>query len=269
MVVGSVEGSGGEGGSGVGGGVDDGSGLDLAGDSGMGDMVGVGHDSGGDALLDDGLASDGNRDGHVVGSVNVDGVGHRDDVVLVDGSVIGDGDLALNQDGGLHVVDLGLLGDDGRVVGNGALQDGGDGDGKMRGGGLKDPGVVAGNVAGLSEVDLLGHDGGGLVDGGDSGSLGGSGVWGGDGRGDIGSLGEGHDLTGHQTVTGGGRSDTLGGTSHNTSGGQGEASAVPKAEAAESSVSSCGPLRGSTGHSQNEGQCYERSHVAACVLLSR
>jgi hypothetical protein len=210
VVGGSVEGGGGEGGGGVGSGVDDGSGLDLAGDSGMCNMVGVGHDSGGDALLDDGLTGDGNRDGHVVRGVNVDGVGHGDDVVLVDGDVIGDVDLALDQHGGLHVVDLGLLGDDGGVVGEGALEDGGDSDGKMGGSWLDDPGVVTGNVAGLSKVDLLGHDGGGLVDGGDSGSLGGSGVGCGDGRGDIGGLGDGHRCADSlQTVTSGGRSNTL------------------------------------------------------------
>jgi hypothetical protein len=225
-LVGSVEESrSGSVSTGIGGSVDDGGGLHGAGDSGVGNVVGVSHDSGGNGLLDDGLAGDGHRDGHVVGGVHIDGHGHRDDVILEDGDVIRDGDLALDQDGGLDIVDLGLLGDDGGVVGNGPLEDGGHSNGEMGGGGLEDPGVVSGDVAGLSEVDLLGHDGGGLVDGGGAHSLCGSGVGGGGSGCDIGGVGDGDNRTGGgETVSGRGRAYTLGDSTVNDSTGIGSSS---------------------------------------------
>merc|ERR550517_1383451 len=145
-------------------------------DSTVNDVLGVGHHGGGLGPLDDGLAGNGGGDGHVVRGVNMDGGGHLHDVLLVDGDVIGDLNTPLNQDGVLDLVDLNLLLDDGSVVGNGSLEDSGDRDGKMRGGGLEDPGGVAGDEAGLAEVHLLGDHGGGLVHGGDTGSLGGGGV---------------------------------------------------------------------------------------------
>jgi len=248
------EGWGGSVSAGIGSSVDDGGGLDGAGDSGVGNMVGVSHHGGGNGLLDDGLAGDGNRDGHVVGSVNIDGHGDRDDVVLEDGDVIRDVDLTLDQDGGLDVVDLGLLGDDGGVVGNGSLEDGGDSDGEMGGGGLDDPGVVTGDVAGLSEVDLLGHDRGGLVHGGGTHSLSGSGVGGGGGGCHIGGVGDGdHGTSGGETMTGRGRSHTLGHGTVNDSTGIGGSSIAPSKERGGGGPEGC---------SQDKGQCHKRSHVA-------
>jgi len=257
-LVGSVEESrGGSVSAGISGSVDDGGGLHGAGDSGVGNMVGVSDHGGGNGLLDDGLAGDGNRDGHVVGSIHIDGHGHRDEVILVDGDVIRDVNLALDQDGGLDIVDLGLLGDDGGIVGNGSLKDGGHSDGEMGGGRLEDPGVVAGDVAGLSEVDLLGHDGGGLVHGGGSHSLCGSGVGGGGSGCDIGGVGDGdHGTSGGETMAGRGGSYTLGHSTVNDSTG-----------IWGSSISSISPSKergggGPEGCSQDKGQCHKRSHVA-------
>merc|ERR1740128_1579155 len=105
----------------------------------------------------------------------MDGGGDRDGKMRGGGDVIGDINATLNQDGVLDLVDLNLFLDDGGVVSNGSPQDSGDRDGKMRGGGLEDPGGVAGDEAGLVEVHLLGDHGGGLVDGGDTGCLGGGG----------------------------------------------------------------------------------------------
>merc|ERR1712243_538125 len=99
----------------------------------------------------------------------MDGSGHRDDVLLVDGDVIGDINTTLDQDGDLHV-------DDGSVVGNSSLQDGGDTDGKMRGGRLVDGGGVSRDEVSGAIVHLLGDHGSLLVDGGDSRSLSSGGV---------------------------------------------------------------------------------------------
>merc|ERR1711955_97479 len=56
------------------------------------------------------------------------------------------------------------------------LEDSWDSNGKMRGGWLVDLGGVSGHIAGLAEVHLLGDHRGGLVDGGDSSTLGCCGV---------------------------------------------------------------------------------------------
>merc|ERR550519_1077165 len=114
------------------------------GDGSMGNsvgVVGVSVDGGGDGLLDDGLSLDGDGVGHGIGGINMDGGGDLDDVHL----------------------SLGL--DDGSVDRVGSLQVGAHADGQEGGGGLVDVGVVSGNVAGLSVVDLLGDDGSGLVEG--------------------------------------------------------------------------------------------------------
>jgi hypothetical protein len=153
----------------------------VSSNSGINVVLGVGHDRGGLGPLDDGLSLDGHGVGHVVGGIHVHGGGDLDDVLLVHGDIVGDIDATLNKDGALDIVDLNLLLDNGGVVGNGSPEDGGDRDGKMGGGRLQDPGVVAGNEAGLSVVDLLGDDGGGLVHGGDARALLVGGVWGGGG----------------------------------------------------------------------------------------
>ena len=133
--------------------------------------VGVGKEG----PLDDRLAGNRGWHVHVVGGVHVDGGGHLHDVLLVLRHVVGHLNATLNKDGVLHLVHLDLLLDDGGVVGDGSLEHGGDRDGKMGGGGLEDPGGVAGDKAGLAKVHLLGHHGGGLVDGGHALGLGGGG----------------------------------------------------------------------------------------------
>ena len=159
--------------------IDDGGGLGDAGDAGVGNMVGVGHHSRGNRLLDDGLTLDWDRDRGIVRGINMDGDGNLDDVILVKWGIIGDGNLALNKDGSLDIVDLNLLVDDGSVDSLGSLEDSWDLDGEMGGGGLEDPGVVSRDIAALSIVDLLGDNGGRLVDGGGSRSLSNGGVGGG------------------------------------------------------------------------------------------
>ena len=132
------------------------------------DVVGVGHHGGGHGLPHDGLSLDGDWDGDVVGSVNMDGGGNLNDLLGVEGGVEGGIVRLVDEDGVLDLVNLlhGL--DNGGVDSLGSPEDGWDGDGKVRGGGLDDPGGVAGHVVGLTEVDLLGDDRGRLVDGGDS-----------------------------------------------------------------------------------------------------
>merc|ERR1719347_605624 len=99
----------------------------------------------------------------------MDGGGDLDNVGGGEGGVIGDGNLTLNRNGSLDIMDLNLAVDDGSIDGLGSLEDGGDLDWEMRGGRLQDSGVVSGDIAGLSIVDLLGDDGLRLVDSGDSG----------------------------------------------------------------------------------------------------
>jgi len=132
------------------------------------DMVGVGHHRGGHGLLHDGLALHGNWVGDVVRSINMDGGGNLHDLLGVEGGVIGSIERLVDVDWVLDLVNLlhGLH--NGGVDSLASPEDGGDGDGKVRGGWLDDPGGVAGDVVGLAEVDLLGDDRGGLVDGGDS-----------------------------------------------------------------------------------------------------
>jgi len=145
--------------------------VDSGGSRGGLDMVGVSHHGGGHGLLHDGLALHGNWVGNVVGSINMDGGGNLNDLLGVEGSVIGSIERLVDEDWVLDLVNLlhGLH--NGGVDSLGSPEDGGDGDGKVRGGWLDDPGGVAGDVVGLAEVDLLGDDRGGLVDGGDSLSL--------------------------------------------------------------------------------------------------
>jgi len=233
---------------GVGGGSDD---------TGVGNMVGVGNNGRGNGLLVDGLSLDRGGDGDVVGGVNVDGGGHGDDVILVHGHVVGHLNATLHHNGVLDVVDLDLLLHDGGVVGNGSPQDGGDGDGKMGGGGLKDPGGVAGHVAGLSEVDLLGDDGGGLVHGGNSGSLGA----GGEGSGGSGSHvvdGVGDHGAGLQGVGG------QGSGAHGLGDGSvGQASGTGVSQAVSGEV-----LGSRAGAGHQEGKCDKGPHVDWSLPLS-
>ena len=89
----------------------------------------------------------------------------------MEGGIVRGIERLVDEDGVLDLVNLldGL--DNGGVDSLGSPEDSWDGDGEMRGGWLDDPGGVAGHVVGLAEVDLLGDDRGGLVDGGDSGGL--------------------------------------------------------------------------------------------------
>merc|ERR1719348_1082861 len=192
-------------------------------------MVGVGHHGGGNSLLDDGLSLDGHGDRGVVGGINVDGHGDLDDVVSVEGGVIVDVDLALDKDGGLDIVDLNLLVDDGGIYGLSSLEDGGDLDGEVGGGGLEDPGVVSGDIAGLSIVDLLGDNGGRLVDSG--------GAW----------------ALGHGRVGGGGSA-------------VGDSSMHSACISSGGKAGHQGGAGGSTHTAEDEGKCHERSHLAATYL---
>merc|ERR1712029_11471 len=97
------------------------------------DVVGVGHNSRGNGLLDDSLSLNGNWDG--------------------------------------DIVDLSLGLDNRGVDSLGSLEDSWNSNWKMGGGWLMDLGGISGNIAGLSIVNLLGDNWCGLVNGGDSGSL--------------------------------------------------------------------------------------------------
>ncbi len=151
-----------------------------------GSMVGVGHNGGGNGLLDDGLTLDSNGVGNGVRGINMDGGGHLNDLLSVKGGVIGDLNTTFNIDGLVHGVDLGLGLNDGGTNGLGATKNSGDLDGEMGGGGLVDGGGVAGDIVGLSEMNLLGYNGSRLVDGGHTCSLGVNGVGGGEGDGSSG-----------------------------------------------------------------------------------
>jgi len=239
--------------------------VDGGEDTSVNDMLGVGHHGGGLGPLDDGLASDGGGDGHVVGGVNMDGGGHLHDVLLVDGDVIGDLNAPLNQDGVLDLVDLNLLLDDGGVVGNGSLQDGGDRDGKMRGGGLEDPGGVAGDEAGLSEVHLLGDHGGGLVHGSDTLGLGGGGEGSRGRRGDV-VDGVGDDGASRVVVgAGGGRTDGVGGGSDSVR----SNTVAHGCSDRGNCVRNAGDVLGrSASAGQDEGECNKRPHADGSLPLS-
>jgi len=249
------------GGSSISSSVDNRGGLDRAGDSSMGNMVGVGHHSGGNRLLDDGLTLDWDGVGGIVRSINMDGGGDLDNVGGGEGGVIGDGNLTLNKDGGLDIVYLNLAVDDGSIDGLGSLEDSGDLDGEMRGGRLQDSGVVSGDIAGLSIVDLLGDDGLRLVDSGDSGSLSNSGVGGGGSGLGIG-LGDGLNRSvGDEAVSCGGRASAVGhstssvGTSY-TSVGSGHTSNAGNGEGDGGGPAHCG---------QDKGKCHKWSHFA-CIF---
>lgn len=234
-------------------------------DTTVNDVLGVGHHGGGLGPLDDGLASDGGGDGNVVGGVNMDGGRHLHDVLLVDGDVIGDLNATLNQDGVLDLVDLNLLLDDGGVVSNGSLQDSGDRDGKMRGGGLEDSGGVAGDEAGLAEVDLLGDHGGGLVHGGHTGSLGGSGEGSRGSRGNV-VDGVGDDGTSRVVVgAGGGRANGVGGGSDSV---RGDTVADGSCDRGNCVCDAGSVLGRSEGAGQDEGECDKRPHVDGSLPLS-
>jgi len=236
-------------------------------DSTVNEVLGVGHHGGGLGSPDDRCAGDGGGHMHVVGSVNMDGGGDLDDVLLVDGHVIGDLNATLDQDGVLDLVDLNLLLDDGGVVSNGSPQDSGDRDGKMRGGGLEDPGGVAGDKAGLTEVDLLGDHGGGLVDGGDTGGLGGGGEGSRGSRGDV-VDGVSDNGTGSVGVgASGGSSDGVGGGSDSVSN---DAVADGSRNGGDCVRKSGGVavLGRSEGAGQDEGKCDKRPHVDGSLPLS-
>ena len=221
-------------------------------DSTVNEVLGVGHHRGGLGPPDDGLAGNRGGDGNVVGGINVDGGGDLHDVLLVDRHIIGDLNATLDQDGVLDLVDLNLLLDDGGVVSNRALQDGGDRDGKMRGGGLEDPGGVAGDEAGLTEVHLLGDHGGGLVHGGDTGGLGGGGE-GSRGRGgDIVDRVRHHGASGVVVSSGRGRANGVGGGSDSVGGNTVADGGLDRGDCVGNAV---GVLGRSEGAGQDEGKC--------------
>jgi len=132
----------------------------------------VGVDGSSNGLLDDGLTLDGDGVGNGIRSINVDRGGDLNDLFSVDGDIIGDLNTSFNIDRLVHGVHLDLFLDDGSTNTLGATEDGGHLDGEMGGGGLVDGGSITGHIAGLSKVDLLRDNRGGLVEGGDALSLG-------------------------------------------------------------------------------------------------
>jgi len=219
------------------------------------DMMRVGHNWGSLGPLDDWLSLDGNRVWDVVWSINMDGGGDLDNLLGVERSIIRGIVWLLDLDWGLDIVDLLLDLDDWGVDGLGSLQDSWDGDGEMRGSGLQDSGGVSGDVAGLSQVDLLGDNWGGLVDGGDSLSLVSGGVWGGGSWSNI-VDGVGHHGTSRVVLR------SVGG---NWSSG----SSYWGSSVADSSWGSHGNISwGTVGASQDKSKCHKRSHYARYLLLS-
>jgi len=140
------------------------------------DVVGVGHNSRGNGLLDDGLSLNGNWDGDVVGSINMDWGGDLDNLLGQERSVIRSIIRLLDMDWGLDIVDLSLGLDNRGVDSLGSLEDSWDSNGKMGGGWLVDLGGISGHIASLAKVNLLGNNRGGLVDSGYSSTLCGGGV---------------------------------------------------------------------------------------------
>lgn len=220
--------------------------------SGINVVVGVSDNGGSLGALDDGLALDGGWDGDVVRSIDVNGGGDLDNVLLVDGDIIWNLNTTFNKDGVLDVVDLNLLLDNGGVVGNGPSEDGGDGDREMGGGWLMDHGVVSRNKVSGSVVDLFGDNGGRLVNGGDTLSLMGGGVRGRSSRGYIVDwvLNNGSSLKG----VGGKRSSSNGLCSDGSMGGI----STDGSSISDGSQSQMG--RSSHGASQNKGKCNEWPH---------
>jgi len=139
-------------------------------------MVRVGHNSRGNSLLDNGLSLNGNWDGDVVGSINMDWGGDLNNLLGQERSVIRSIIRLLDMDWGLDIVDLSLGLDNRGIDSLGSLEDSWDSNWKMGGGWLMDLGGISRNIAGLSIVNLLGDNWCGLVNGGDSGSLMSSGV---------------------------------------------------------------------------------------------
>jgi hypothetical protein len=215
------------------------------------DVVALGDDGGGLGPPHDGLSLHGNGHGDVVGSINMDGSGNLDDLLGVEGGVIGSVEWLVDVDWVLNLVDLLLHGHDGSIDSLGSLQDGWHSDGKMRSGGLQDPSGVPGDVAGLAEVDLLGHDGSWLVDGGHSLALGGGGVG---SRG--GGLGVGHGVVGNN---GAGRV-VLGSVGWHCS--------RPCSVDCSGHCSNHQLGGGGVGTSQDESKGHKRSHDARYLLLS-
>merc|ERR1712122_250299 len=154
-------------------------------ESGLGDNVGVVVSDNGSSLdlLDDGVTLN--------GSGHMDGSGHLNDSLDVLDHIIGDIVGFLNGDGLVNGVDLLLDLDNSGVDGLGALQGGGHGDLEVGDGGFQDLGGVSGDVGGLSQMNLFGDDGSGLVDGSDVGFLSLSHVGGGKRDGGGGSNGSG------------------------------------------------------------------------------
>jgi len=206
-------------------------------------VVGVSVDGGGDGLLDDGLSLDGDGVGHGIGGINMDGGGDLDDLLLVDGHVIGDLNTTLNIDGLVDGVHLSLGLDNGSVDRVGSLQVGAHADGQEGGGGLVDVGVVSGNVAGLSVVDLLGDDGSGLVEGGHTGGLGLSGV-------------------------GGGHMDSGGSVGHSHGGGVGHSHGGGDGMTSQGVASDHSGGGSAVGRADDECKCDKGPHDAAVIELA-
>jgi len=243
------------------------------------DMVRVSHDSGGNGLLDDGLSLDSDWVWDIVRGINMDGGWDLDDLLGVEGSIIRGINLALNEDGILDIVDFSLGLDNGGVDSVGSLKDSWDSDGKMRGGWLVDLGGISGHIAGLSKVHLLGDNWGGLVDGGDSSSLGGSCVrgrgsgggicyWGMGNNGasrvvlsSIGNGGSGSYSWGSSSITKSSRSCSIAKSSRSCS----IAKAMDSSESKSSipDTTSDSDISGSAeSASHNKGKCHKRSHYA-------
>jgi len=229
------------------------------------DVTGVGDDGGGLGPLDDGLSGDGGGHSDGVGGINMDGGGDLDDPLGVEGSVIRGVIGLVDKDGLLDVVDLGLGLDNGGVDGLGSLEDGGDSDGQMGGGGLQDPGGVARDEAGLAKVHLLGDHGGGLVHGGDTGSLGGGGER---SRGRRGNVVDGVGDDGASRVVvgaGGGRANGVGGGSDSV---RGDTVADGSCDRGNCVCDAGSVLGRSEGAGQDEGECDKRPHVDGSLPLS-
>jgi len=141
------------------------------------DMVRVGDDWGSNGLLDDWLTLDWDRDMNIVWGINMDWGWDLDDLFGVERSIIRGIIRLVDKDGLLDIVDLSLGLDNWGVDGLGSLQDSWDSNWKMWGSGLKDSGVVSGDIAGLSIVNLLGHNWSWLVHSCHTLSLGNCGVW--------------------------------------------------------------------------------------------
>ena len=136
------------------------------------DVVGVGDDRSSNSLPDNGLSNNRDRMGDSIGFVNMDGSGDLNNLLPENGDIIGDLNTSLNIDRLIDSVDLGLGLDNGSIDGLSSLKDCGDLNGKMRGSGLVDGGIVSRDIRGLTIVNLLGDDGSGLVNSGNAFTLG-------------------------------------------------------------------------------------------------